>query len=322
MRPATHLQEALQLCEQILVRQRNAGKETVSISTASLKLLGQLPAEIRTAKSAWNSPAVSAAAAPTQPTAESADSTPSEIKDKDHPYGELARATEQRGRVEIIFPAGDTVRERLNNLFRIAKTCEVCRGLDTLRDQVVFATGNPEADLMFVGEAPGAEEEKQKQPFVGPAGQKLNQIIQAMGLNREDVYISNIVKFRPKIGDGRFQGAKNRKPTPHEMSVSVKIVRSEIEVIEPKVIVALGATAAEGLLESSGPLSSMRGRFHEVDGVPVAVTYHPSYLLRVEGDADAGRARREKRKVWEDALMVMEKLGLPVSDQQRGFFTK
>jgi DNA polymerase len=226
-----------------------------------------------------------------------------------------------RGRIEIIHPAGDSVRDKLNNLFRLAKKCDVCKGLGTLRDQLVFAAGDPGSDLMFVGEAPGGEEEEQKKPFVGPAGKKLDQIIQAMGLSREKVYISNIVKYRPKIGDGRFQGAKNRRPTPDEIAASVKFVRSEIEVIKPKVIVALGGTAAEGLLEQSGSVSSMRGRFFELDGIPVAVTYHPSYLLRLESDTDQERARQEKRKVWEDALSVMEKLNMPISEKQRGFFS-
>ena len=174
---------------------------------------------------------------------------------------------------------------------------------------------------MLVGEAPGFEEEKQREPFVGPAGQKLTQILGAMGLKRPgDVYISNIVKFRPMIGDGRFQGPKNRKPTPDEMAAAVKYVMAEIDVIRPQAIVALGGTAAEGLLDLSGSVGRMRNQFYELKGIPVMVTYHPSYLLRAESNsADGGKS--EKRKVWEDMLLVMEKIGLPISDKQRGYFS-
>ncbi len=223
-----------------------------------------------------------------------------------------------KGRID---PPGETRRDKLNNLFRMAKACEVCRSLGTLRETMVFATGNPEADLMFVGEAPGAEEEKLKKPFVGPAGQKLDQIIQAMGLKREDVYISNIVKFRPIKGDPRFQGVGNRKPTPNEMEVSVQYVLSEIRIVRPKVIVALGGTAAEGLLGVAGSVRGMRNRFHDLGGTPVMVTYHPSYLLRQESEPDKELAKREKRKVWEDMLMVMEKLDMDISDAQRRYFS-
>ena len=239
-----------------------------------------------------------------------------------NPYGELAVKVDQRGSVDVIFPAGDAVRDRLNNLFRIVKGDTGLLSVPTLRDQLVFATGDPTADMMFVGEAPGEEEEKQKKPFVGPAGQKLEGIIKAMGLGLDKVYISNILKYRPKIGDGRFQGPKNRKPTPEEMAMSVIYVRSDIEVIKPKVIVALGGTAAEGLLDIAGSVSSMRGQGYQLDGIPVVVTYHPSYLIRIEDDQDKQRVLGEKRKVWEDMLRAMEKIGLPISDAQRGFFTK
>ena len=341
MSQTTDLKGALTLLEQVMQQKKSAGLETVALSDQGMSLLQSLPITfMRAASGLASTPAARTVEAeplpssapvtiteakfsPQTKTDESSQQPATQIRvESDHDYGDLAVGTEMRGRVEIIHPAGDSVRDRLNNLFRLAKQCEVCRGMGTLRDQLVFATGNPEADLMFVGEAPGGEEEVQKKPFVGPAGKKLDQIIGAMGLSREEVYISNIVKYRPKIGDGRFQGAKNRKPTPDEIAASVKFVRSEIEVIQPKVIVALGGTAAEGLLEQSGSVSSLRGRFFDLGGIPVSVTYHPSYLLRVESDSDQERARQEKRKVWEDALSVMEKLGMPVSDKQRGFFSK
>lgn len=212
-------------------------------------------------------------------------------------------------------------RKELNAIFREVKSSNVCRDLGTLRETVVFATGNPLADLMFVGEAPGAEEEKERKPFVGPAGQKLTQIIQAMGLSREEVYISNIVKFRPKKGDGRFQGTSNRKPDVTEMAACIPYIRREIEVVGPKVIVALGATAAEGLLERGGTISRLREQSHEFAGVPVIVTYHPSYLLRQESETDPQKAKAAKRKVWEDMLKAMGQLGMSVSEKQRNFFS-
>ncbi len=211
-------------------------------------------------------------------------------------------------------------REQLNKIFLEVKNCEACRALGTLRETIVFATGNPLADVMFIGEAPGAEEEKQKKPFVGPAGQKLTQIIGAMGLSRDDVYISNIVKFRPKKGDGRFQGSSNRKPDQAEMESCIRFIRAEIEVVQPKVIVALGGTAAEGLLERGGTISALREQLHEFAGVPVVVTYHPSFLLRQESEPDQEKAKAMKRRVWEDMLRAMDLLGMPVSEKQRGFF--
>lgn len=213
------------------------------------------------------------------------------------------------------------IRKQLNEVYRKVKGSEECRALGTLFETVVFAVGNPCADLMFVGEAPGAEEEKQRKPFVGPAGQKLTQIIQAMGLSRDDVYISNIVKFRPKKGDGRFQGSSNRKPDPTEMAACIPFIRREIELVKPKVIVALGLTAAEGLLEIGGTLSNLRNETHSFDGVPVIVTYHPSYILRQEGEGNPAKAKRAKRLVWEDILRAMEILGMPISEKQRGYFT-
>ncbi|MDF1814392.1 MAG: uracil-DNA glycosylase family protein, partial [Verrucomicrobiales bacterium] len=281
MSHATNLKGALSLLEQILHRQKSTGVETVHITVESLTKLQSLPLTLMRASQPPPA-ATRVEPAPAPPTATiteakskprpkvevaAASPLPKAAEALEHPYGDLARRVEMRDRAEIIHPAGDNVREKLNNLFRIAKKCDICRGTETLRDQLVFATGNPEADLMFVGEAPGEEEEVQKKPFVGPAGLKLDQIINAMGLKREDVYITNIVKYRPKIGDGRFQGPKNRKPTPDEIAVFLKFVRSEIEVIKPKVIVALGGTAAEGLLEQSGSVSAMRGKFFELDGI-------------------------------------------------------
>lgn len=196
-----------------------------------------------------------------------------------------------------------------------AANCARCRTLGTFRNIMVFAVGNPSAGIMFIGEAPGAEEEKLREPFVGPAGQTLTRIITAMGLKRADVYISNICKYRPAMEEP--QGARNRPPTPAEMAACLPYILGEIEIIQPKVIVALGATAATGL-GIEGTVGRLRGRFHDLHGTPVMVTYHPSYLLRQEENADKGVG--SKRLVWEDMLQVMDKAGLPVSEKQRGFF--
>lgn len=208
---------------------------------------------------------------------------------------------------------GSNIEEKLAALRAMAETWEPARSMASLRKTMVFAVGNPQASLMFVGEAPGAEEEKLREPFVGPAGQKLTAIIKAMGLDRPQVYISNICKFRPAMDN---QGSGNRKPTPEEMRACLPFVLTEISLIAPKVIVALGATAAEGL-GIPGSVGGLRGKFHSTQGIPTMVTYHPSYLLREEKMGDGIRA---KRQVWEDMLKVMEKLGLPISAKQRGYF--
>jgi uracil-DNA glycosylase family 4 len=180
------------------------------------------------------------------------------------------------------------------------------------RHTVVFGVGNPEAKLMFVGEAPGEEEDLQGEPFVGRAGQLLTKMILAMGLTREQVYIANIVKCRPDMPPG---APGNRKPTKQEMETCVPYLRAQIDVIKPTALVALGATAVEGLVGPVGTIGSLRGKFLEFRSTPLMPTYHPSYLLR-------NQSNTEKRKVWDDLLKVMERLDMPISEKQRGFFLK
>jgi len=214
---------------------------------------------------------------------------------------------------EVLAPlvSGGTREEQLESLKRQAAEWAPALALGTLRETMVFSTGNPQARLMLVGEAPGYEEERQGEPFVGPAGQKLTDILKAMGIAREDVYISNIVKFRPATAK---QVTNNRKPTPQEMAVCLPFVRAEIGIVRPECVIALGGTAGEGLLGLGGTVTSMRGKWHDLGGIPARVTYHPSYLLQ------SGEALHIKRQVWEDMLAVMERLGLPISEKQRGFF--
>jgi DNA polymerase len=200
----------------------------------------------------------------------------------------------------------------LAELRRRVLPCVKCPDLAAARKSVVFGVGNPCADLMFVGEAPGADEDQQGEPFVGKAGQLLTKILQTMGLSRETVYIANILKCRPNTPG---QSAGNRKPTPEEMQTCIPYLHEQIDIIRPKVLVALGATAVEGLLGKTVGITRLRGTWHTYRGIPLMPTYHPAYLLR-------NQALSEKRRVWEDMLQVMEKLGLRISEKQRGYFLK
>jgi len=193
-----------------------------------------------------------------------------------------------------------------------ALACIKCPNLVAARQTVVFGVGDINAQLMFVGEAPGAEEDQQGEPFVGAAGQLLTRIIKAMGFTRETVYIANILKCRP---DTPGQTSGNRKPTPAEMQTCIPWLHEQIDLIKPAVIVALGGVAVEGLLGKGDGISRLRGRFQTYRGIPIMPTFHPSYLLR-------NQAITEKRKVWEDMLQVLEKLGAPITEKQRAFFQK
>jgi uracil-DNA glycosylase family 4 len=190
--------------------------------------------------------------------------------------------------------------------------CVKCPNLVSSRKNVVFGVGNPDAKLMFVGEAPGADEDQQGEPFVGAAGQLLTKMIQAMGLTRDAVYIANILKCRP---DTPGQAYGNRKPTSEEMQTCIPWLHQQIDLIRPKVLVGLGATAIEGLLGKTMGITRLRGHWHTYRDIPLMPTYHPAFLLR-------NQAPSEKRKVWEDLLQVMEKLALPISEKQRGYFLK
>ena len=193
-----------------------------------------------------------------------------------------------------------------------ALACVKCPHLVAARRNVVFGVGSIEAQLMFIGEAPGADEDQQGEPFVGRAGQLLTRIIQTMGLTRDSVYIANILKCRP---DTPGQAAGNRKPTTEEMQTCIPFLHEQIDLIRPKVIVALGATAVEGLLGKTVGITRLRGHWQTYRGTPLMPTYHPAYLLR-------NQALSEKRRVWEDMLQVMGRMTLPISEKQRNYFLK
>ena len=199
---------------------------------------------------------------------------------------------------------------RLAALSETVSVCRQCENLAASRTQTVFGSGNPQADLMFVGEAPGVDEDRQGEPFVGRAGELLTKIIHAMGLTRDDIYIANVLKCRPDTAPG---APGNRPPEPLEMQRCLPYLREQIALIQPRILVALGKTAMGGLTGTDEAMGAMRGRWFTFENIPLLATYHPSYLLRNGSNA-------EKRKVWEDMLLVMEKLGMPVSEKQRGFF--
>lgn len=170
--------------------------------------------------------------------------------------------------------------------------CTRCRLSKQGRKQIVFGVGNPRADLMFIGEAPGADEDEKGEPFVGRAGQLLTNMIKAMGLSREEVYIANIIKCRPP---------GNRTPERDECETCSPFLMRQIETVAPKAIVALGAVAARTLLAINAPMSELRGRWYDFRGTKLAVTYHPAFLLRDP---------RQKKEAWKDLQMVMKELGL------------
>ena len=170
--------------------------------------------------------------------------------------------------------------------------CTRCRLHKQGRKQIVFGVGNPKAELMFIGEAPGADEDQQGEPFVGRAGQLLNNMIKAMGIQRQDVYIANIIKCRPP---------GNRTPERDECETCSPFLMRQIAAIKPKVIVALGAVAAKTLLAINAPMSELRGKWYDFRETKLAVTYHPAFLLRDP---------RQKKEAWKDLQMVMKELGL------------
>jgi len=170
--------------------------------------------------------------------------------------------------------------------------CTRCKLSECGRNKIVFGEGSATADIMFIGEGPGRDEDLQGRPFVGRAGKKLTEIIEAMKLSRDDVYIANIVKCRPP---------GNRNPEADEVTSCIPFLHKQIEIIKPKVICALGSVSAQTLLEVDTPISKMRGQFFEFHGVPLMPTFHPAYLLR-------NYTPETRRKVWNDMQKIMDRL--------------
>ncbi len=267
---------------------KSRGTNYVTVDSATLTSLSQ-PARFAPAVSrpeVKSSPAVEKVSAPAQP--EIIASLP---------------------KISVATPEKQTAFTELKNR---AMVCVKCPNLAASRKNVVFGVGDIESPLMFVGEAPGADEDEQGEPFVGKAGELLTRIIQTMGFSRETVYIANVLKCRP---DTPGQAYGNRKPTVDEMKTCLPYLLEQIDIIEPRVIVALGATAVEGLFGKPMPITKLRGNWQTFRDTPVMPTFHPAYLLR-------NQALSEKRKVWEDMLQVLEKLEAPITEKQRNYFLK
>lgn len=213
---------------------------------------------------------------------------------------------------ELKLPEG-TPERRLQWLREQLMTCAESLSHVAADNQLVFGKGNPQADLFFVGEAPGAEEAACGEPFVGPAGELLDKMIKAMGLQRDHVYIANILTWRPE----HDKPTGNRPPTLKEMEFCLPYLKAQIEIVSPKVLVALGNSAVNGLLgpDPKRRLTEIRGHWHTFADVPLMVTFHPAYLLQ-------NNTNRTKRMAWEDLLAVMERLKMPISERQRGYFKK
>ncbi len=194
---------------------------------------------------------------------------------------------------EAVAPAAER-RQALTVLAQRVAGCTRCAELARTRTQTVFGVGKVDPDICFVGEAPGFNEDATGEPFVGEAGQLLNRIVAACGMRREDVYICNIIKCRQP---------GNRLPLPDEAGNCREYLEQQLELVRPKFLCALGACAAQNLLDSRLPIGKLRGRFHDYRGIPVLCTYHPAYLLR---------SPEKKKDVWEDLKMLLARMGRPV----------
>ena len=193
--------------------------------------------------------------------------------------------------------------ETLDKIRKDLGDCQRCK-LAKTRKNLVFGVGNPQARLVFVGEGPGADEDAKGEPFVGAAGQVLNRIISAMGLKREEVYICNVVKCRPP---------GNRDPESDEIATCSPFLLRQLQSVNPEVIVALGKPASHTLLGTKEPISKLRGKFRDFHGIPLMPTYHPSYLLRKQGEG----SMESFWEVWDDMAQVLRLLKLPVPEKNR-----
>ncbi len=203
--------------------------------------------------------------------------------------GPVAANQERRaGEPQKALQAGPETLEQIQADLGDCRRCKLC----AQRRHIVFGQGDPRARLVFVGEGPGQDEDRQGEPFVGAAGQLLTKIVQAMGLSRQQIYICNIIKCRPP---------GNRTPEPDEITACLPFLRRQLETIAPACICALGAVAARTLLETDLPIGKLRGRFHDYRGIPVMPTFHPAYLLRNP---------EQKRSVWQDVQQIMALLKL------------
>lgn len=293
-----------------LIRLKAAGVENVNVSDESIltlrALVGVTPEKSRPA--AVEEPREHVAEPNSRPVERR--SVP---KPKPPPPSPAKPALPDPPTVEL--PEGSK-QEQWDALSAMIKADSVCQKSTYPGKLITVGIGDLEAEVFLCGEAPGAEEEIKGEPFVGPAGQLLDKMILGTGLSRDRVYICNIMNWRPQIPteDGQEQ-IGNRPPTAEEMAYCLPYLKAQLAIVKPKVIVALGASAAKAMLGQNRfkALGEIRGQWQDFDEVPVMVTYHPNYILR-------NQSHRSKRAIWEDLLHVMEKLELPISEKQRNYF--
>ena len=307
------MKEFLETVADELRRMLNEGCESVALDDDSLKILRRMNAEELAAEMRSEIPS---------------DDEPEEVKFAGVDDLKIESKKEQpRERTKIVknTPNYGTIppptpfklpdappSEKWSALRDIVLSDPVCNAHVKPGKKVVFGVGNLSAKIFFCGEAPGADEEIQGITFVGKAGQLLTKIISAMGLSREDVYIGNIMKWRPEMPTSRG----NRPPTSEEMAYCLPYLKAQIDIVKPEVIVALGKTAVNGLLgeDPMRKMGAIRGKWEKFADADLMITYHPSFLLQY------GNNMKTKRLVWEDMLAVMERVGLPISEKQRNYF--
>ena len=226
----------------------------------------------------------------------------------------VASSNSKSSSASVALPASLSLEARVSAMAELQAQvlgCSRCSHLAASRHSVVFGVGDIQSRILFVGEAPGIEEDLRGQPFVGPAGDLFSKILTAMGLSRDSVYITNLLKCRP---DTPGEAAGNRKPRPEEMVSCFPWLDRQIDLVQPQVLVALGASAAQGLLgKGTAAITQLRGSWQNYRGIPLMPTYHPAYLLQ-------NQALSEKRKVWEDMLQVLERASYPITSKQRAYF--
>ena len=273
------------------------------------------PTHITTAASAPGSMAAPSPAEP-PPIPNEAESTGiSDLRSALHDAAPTSANIVNDDEEEIPFfrPGGNNETEVWENMLRMLPGWRPLRELGTLRPTAVPGEGNRHADIMFVGDAPNYYDERAGRPFSGEAGEKLNGILKAMGLTREQVYTTHLVKFRPSLPR---QTTNNRAPSEKEIRFSTSVLELETRLVQPRVIVALGIIAARGLLQRGDlPLSDYRAQHGQFCGIPVIVTHHPSYLIRTND-------LTERRRLWEEMLQAMQIAGMPISPKQQAYFTK
>jgi DNA polymerase len=318
------MRAVLQAISEELARLKAEGEQVVPVSEEALAGLRALVrARSAAAGGASSDPAPARAAAPTAAARADADARlaafakPAEKASLPAPTVKLAPAAPAKPLPPppvVALPEGDKAL-RWAALKELVVSHPVC--VENLRPgkQTVLGAGSLDAKIFFVGEAPGAEEEAQGEPFVGPAGQLLTKMIGAMGLKREQVFIANLVCWRPRPASVAGAEPTGERPvTPQEMAFCLPFLRAAVEIVQPDMLVALGGTTAQGLMGAKfTKLGDVRGKWQEFGGRPMMVTYHPEYLLR-------NGSNKSKRAVWEDLLQVMERAALPISEKQRGYF--